>query len=53
MEENTRMKGIGLSLVNTDDQVLFIDDTSLAADTEEKLCQLLEEFGVHRRNLSE
>ena len=44
------MLGSGLSSANFDDrewkinQLLFVDDTALVADSEEKLCQLVEEF---------
>ena len=44
-------------MVNSDDrewkinQLLFVDDTVLLADSEKKLCQLVEEFGrMCRRN---
>ena len=51
----------GFSLVNSEDwdwkinQLLFVDDTTLAADSEEKLRQLVEKFGrvCRRKNLSE
>ena len=48
----------GLSLVNANDrewkinQLLFAGNVGLVADSEEKLCQLVEEFGrLFRRNL--
>ena len=36
-----------------DNQLLFADNTALVADSEKKLCQLFEEFGLmcRRRNL--
>ena len=49
-EVNGSMLGSGLSSANFDDrewkinQLLFVDDTALVADSEEKLCQLVEEF---------
>ena len=54
------MLGRGLSLVNDVDrewkidQLLFGEETTLLADSGEKLCQLLEGFGqmCRRRNLS-
>ena len=57
---NARMFSRSLSLVNSDDrewkinQLMFTDDIVLVADSEEKLCQLLEEFGqkCDRRNFS-
>ena len=50
-EVNARMLGRGLSLVGENgrewrlNQLLFADDTALLADSEEKLRQLVEEFG--------
>ena len=50
MDGVVRVLGRGLSLVNYDDrewkinQLLFADDTTLMADSEEKLCQSVEEF---------
>ncbi len=50
-EVNARMLGRGLSLVNADGRewnlkkLLFADDTALVADSEERLRQLVEEFG--------
>ena len=49
-EVNARMLGMGLSLVNSDDRewkinhLLFVNDTALLADSEEKLCQLVEDW---------
>ena len=48
---NARVIGKGLELlsVNGDrfeiNQLLFADDTALVADSEEKLCRLVTEFG--------
>ena len=45
------MLGRGLSLVDFDDrewkinQLLFVDDMALVADSLKKLCRLVEEFG--------
>ena len=58
-ESNTRILDRGLSLVNSDDrewkisQLLFADDIALVADSEEKLCPLVKEFGqvCRRKNL--
>ena len=58
-EVNTRVLGRGLGLVDERDyvwelnQLLFADDTVFVADSEEKLCQLVEEFGrvCERRKL--
>ena len=58
-EVNARMLGSDMSLVNTDDrewkinQLLFVDDMVLVVDSEDKLCQLVEEFErlCRRRNL--
>ena len=58
-EVNARMLGRGLRLRNADglewnvNQLLFADDTALVADSEEKLRQLIEEFGrvCERRKL--
>ena len=50
-------KGLELLSVNGDrfeiNQLLFADDTSLVADSEEKLCRLVSEFGriCERRKL--
>jgi len=50
-EVNARVLGRGLSLINADgrewnlNQLLFADDTSLVADSEKRLRQLVEEFG--------
>ena len=50
-EVNARVLGRGLGLVDERDymwelnQLLFADDSVFVADSEEKLCQLVEEFG--------
>ena len=50
-EENVRVLGKGLELLNANggrfeiNQLLFADDTALVADSEEKLCRLVSEFG--------
>ena len=46
-----RVPGIGLNLVSANgtkceiNQLLFADDTALVADSEEKFCRLVSEFG--------
>ncbi|KAK7071028.1 hypothetical protein SK128_004207 [Halocaridina rubra] len=51
-EVNERVSGQGLRMVDGDDnewelnQLLFADDTVVVADSEEKLCQLVSEFGM-------
>ena len=58
-EVNARVLGRGLKLVDGDgsewelNQLLFADDTVVVADSEEKLCQLVSEFGrvCERRKL--
>ena len=60
-EVNVRVleKGLELLSANGDwfelNQLLFADDTALVADSEEKLCRLVSEFGkvCQRRKLSE
>ena len=48
---NVRMLGKGLELLSADggrfeiNQLLFADDTALVADSDEKLCRLVSEFG--------
>ena len=50
-EVNARMLGKGLELLNVNgdrfeiNQLLLADDTALVADSEEKLCRLVNEFG--------
>ena len=50
-EVNARILGRGLELIGADggayelNQLLFADDTALVADSEEKLCRLVTEFG--------
>ena len=50
-EGNVRVLGKGLELLSANggrfeiDQLLFTDDTALVADSEEKLCRLVSEFG--------
>ena len=50
-EVNARVGGRGLKLIDRDgndwemNQLLFADDTVVMADSEEKLCQLVSEFG--------
>ena len=50
-EVNVRLLGKGLERLNADggrfeiNQLLFADDTALVADSEEKLCRLVSEFG--------
>ena len=50
-EVNARVLGRGLKLIDRDDndwemnQLLFADDTVVVADSEKKLCQLVQEFG--------
>ena len=50
-EVNVRMLGKGLELLFVNggrfeiNQLLFADDTALVADSEEKLCRLVSEFG--------
>ena len=58
-EVNVRVLGKGLELLSANDgifeinQLLFSDDTALVADSEEKLCRLVIEFGrvCERRKL--
>ena len=58
-EVNVRVLGKGLELPSANggrfeiDQLLFADDTALVADSEEKLCRLVSEFGrvCERRKL--
>ena len=58
-EVNARVNGHGLKLLDENDsdwelnQLLFADDTVVVADSEEKLCQLVTEFGrvCERRKL--
>ena len=60
-EVNVRVPGKGLELLSANsgrfeiNQLLFADDTALVADSEEKLCRLMCEFGrvCERRKLSE
>ena len=48
---NVRVLGKGLKLLSVDggrfqiNQLLFADNTALVADSEEKLCRLVSEFG--------
>ena len=48
---NVRVLGKGLELLSVNggrfekNQLLFADDTALVADSEEKLCRLVSEFG--------
>ena len=57
---NVRVLGKGLQLLSANggwfeiNRLLFVDDTSLVADSEEKLCGLVSEFGrvCERRKLS-
>ena len=50
-EANVRVLGKGLELLSANggmfeiNQLLFADDTELVADSEEKLCRLVSEFG--------
>ena len=50
-EVNARIVGKGLELLSVNDgrfeinQLLFGDDTALVADSEQKLCRLVTEFG--------
>ena len=50
-EVNVRVLGKGLELLSANgcrfeiNQMLFADDTALVADSEEKLCRLVSEFG--------
>ena len=58
-EVNVRVLGKGLELVSAYggrleiNQLLFADDTALVADSEEKMCRLVSEFGrvCERRKL--
>ena len=58
-EVNARELGKGLELLNVNggrfeiNQLLFVDDTALVANSEEKLCRLVSEFGrvCERRTL--
>ena len=50
-EMNVRLLGKGLELLSANggrfkiNQLLFVDDTALVTDSEEKLCRLVSEFG--------
>ena len=50
-EENLKDLGKGLELLSANggrceiNQLLFADDTALVADSKEKLCRLVSEFG--------
>ena len=50
-EVNVRVLGKGLELLSENggrfeiNQLLFADDTAMVADSEEKLCRLVSEFG--------
>ena len=55
-EVNVRVPEKGLELLSANggrfeiNQLLFADDTALVADSEEKLCRLVSEFGrVHEK----
>ena len=58
-EMNVMVLGKGLELLNANggrfeiNQLLFADDTALVADSEEKFCRLVSEFGrvCERRKL--
>ena len=58
-EVNVRVLGKGIELQNANggsfeiNQLLFADESALVADSEEKLCRLLTEFGrvCERRKL--
>ena len=58
-EVNVRLLGKGLELLSANggrfeiNQLLFADDTALVADSEDKLCRLVSEFGrvCERRKL--
>ena len=57
-EVNARVLGKGLEMMSVNggrfeiNQLLFADDTALVADSEEKLCRLVSEYGrVERRKL--
>ena len=58
-EVNVRVHGKGLKLLSANggrfeiNQLLFADDTALVADSEEKLCRLVSDFGrvCERRKL--
>ena len=58
-EMKVRVLGKGLELLSANggrfeiNQLLFADDTALVADSEDKLCRLLSEFGTvcERRKL--
>ena len=58
-EVNVRVLGKGLQLLSANggrfeiNQLLFTDDTALVADSKEKLCRLVSEFGrvCERRKL--
>ena len=59
LEVNVRVLGKGLELLSANggrfeiNQLLFADDTAILADSEEKLCRLVNEFGrvCERRKL--
>ena len=59
MNVNVRVLGKRLELLSVDggrfkiNQLLFVDDTALVADLEDKLCRLVNEFGrvFERRKL--
>ena len=51
LEVNVRVLGKGLELLSANggrfviNQLLFVNDTALVADSEKKLCRLVSEFG--------
>ena len=49
LEKSVLSKGLELTSANGErfqiNQVLFVEDTALVADFEEKLCRLVSEFG--------
>ena len=57
LEVNVKVLGEGLELLSVNgfrfeiNQPLFVDDTALVADLQEKLCRVASEFGMRKKNV--